>query len=143
MRKAFLFPIAIFSVFLLVGCSGSGTSAQCKAAEDAYSEYTAEADKKQKFSDELRDIARASSLKALSNCQSDPSYRAENDIQSVNNCVQHAGEFLMKGAYGNPSEFYRLASKVIDNNQMCFTPQQVAEAQENLEQSLQLTITTG
>jgi len=142
MRREFVAPIALVSVFLLAGCSGSGASAQCKAAEEAYAEYKTEADKKQKFSDELRDITRASAVKALSDCQSDPSYRAENKIRSIDDCGDWAGEFLMKGPYDNPSEFYRLASKVIDNNQMCFTPQQVAEAQENLQQSLQLTITT-
>jgi hypothetical protein len=142
MRRAFLFPLAIFGVFLLAGCSGSGASAQCKAAEDAYAEYKADADKRQKDSDELRDVARKSAVDQLSKCQSDPTYRARNEVPANMDCGEWAGEFLMKSNYYEPEKIYRLANKVIDNNPECFTPQQVAEAQENLQQSLQLTITT-
>jgi hypothetical protein len=140
--KPLLTPVALFTVVLLSGCSGSGASAQCKEAKNAYAEYKAEADERQKNDDELVSITRQSAVEALVNCQNDSSYRSKNDIRSTNDCVDHAGEFLMKGSYYKPVEIYRLANKVIENNPQCFTPQQVAEAQEQLETSLQWTITT-
>ncbi len=143
MFKPLLAPVALFVAALLSGCSGSGASAQCKEAENAYAEYKAEADKRQKNDDDLVNITRKSAVEALFNCQSDASYRSENDIRSTNDCVDWAGGFLMKGSYYKPVEIYRLASKVIDNNPQCFTPQQVAEAQEQLEISLKWTITTN
>ena len=141
MFKTLLTPVALFVSVLLSGCSGSGASAQCKEAENAYAEYKAEADKRQKNDDELVNITRKSAVEALSNCQNDESYRAKNDIQSTQDCADWAGGFLMKGSYNKPVEMYRLANKVIDNNPECFTPKQVAEAQEQLEKSLQWKIT--
>ena len=109
MFKPLLTPVALFLAALLSGCSGSGASAQCKEAEDAYAEYKAEADKRQKDSDELRDVARKSAVDQLAKCQSDPTYRARNEVPANMDCGEWAGEFLMKSNYYEPEKIYRLA----------------------------------
>jgi hypothetical protein len=141
MKRSFLGPLAIVTVCLLAGCSWSGASAQCKAAVGAYADYKSEADKRLMQSNELRDVARKSALAQLVKCQSDPTYRERNEVPASMDCGEWAGSMLMKGSYYEPEKFYRLASKVIDNNPACFTPQQVVEAQDNLRQSQNLVIT--
>jgi len=140
MNKTFLKPISFLVFVLLSGCSGE--KAACKEAQNAYTEYKTEGDKRQAQDEKLLKQTRIDAALALSDCD-DPSFREKNGIRSRFDCVDYAASFLLKESYFKPGEVYRLANKVIENNPQCFTPQQVAEAQDQLERSLRWKITIG
>ena len=102
MKKTMLALLSVSVLFLLYGCSSSETKA-CEAAQQAATDYLNEA---KAAGDKLDTV-------------SDGTITTENS-KDVNDLLQAMNDLTLK------------SYKVIVNNQSCFTPQEVVEAQTNL-----------
>ena len=138
MPRVFLSPLAIAVVVLLTGCSNLGTSAKCKDATSAFTEYQLSRDKQ--TAEEIKDYSEE--LKAhnelIAECKQNPrAWLVSKAPEKIAFFAQDSCEDWSK-LYGPKvnsdlsREFQELSQRVIVNNQECFSAAEVAQAQSAL-----------
>jgi hypothetical protein len=125
----------LFCALLISSCAGTGLSAKCKTAVAANMQYINEGQKIRTAENQSFDYLVATHENLISQCNDNPrtflvSHAWLKDpFFADHNCSEWDKNNYPKFNFTKAEGIWKLGNLVIVNNQECFTPQQVAEAQ--------------
>jgi hypothetical protein len=124
-------------ISIVTACSGTGLSAQCEAANDTFISYQSEVDTLWEVAQSQAKQKEIEANSEYQRCLEDPQKFEKisgpgKKFSWYSTCDEWRGDALGRAAFIDRTETnlaYRKMQLVVENNQSCFTPAQVVEAQ--------------